>query len=113
MSHGAISVFSPVIASAATLSAEIDLGRSWKRVYIDPTGAASEVRFQAAASSGGTYRQVYLQQPTSSTVQSNIWKVASGVSGGIIEAPAGLRFFKVETTATVANGVTLKLICSD
>jgi hypothetical protein len=114
MAHGAISVFNVTIASGATLSSEVDLGRSWAKVYIDPTGAASEVRFQAAASSGGTYRQVYLPQPSStSTVQTNAWKVASAISGGVIEAPAGLRFVKVEATAAVANGATLKLYCSD
>lgn len=114
MAHGRYQVFSVVIASGATLSSEVDLGGSFARVYIDPTGAASEVRFQAAASTGGTYRQVYLpQSPGTSTVQTNAWKVASAISGGMIEGPAGLRFMKVETTASVANGATLKLICSD
>lgn len=113
MAHGAITAFNVTIASGATLSSEVDLGRSWARVYIDPTGAASEVRFQAAAASAGTYRQVYLPQPGTSTVQANIWKVSSGISGGVIECPAGIRFLKVETTAAVANGATLKLICSD
>lgn len=114
MSYGPSEVFSVAIASGATLSSEIDLTRCWTKVYIDPTGAASEVRFQAAVTQGGTYRQVYLpQSPSTSTVQTNIWKVASAISGGLIEAPAGLRYFKVETTATVANGATLKLICSE
>lgn len=114
MGHGAYSVFNAVIASGATLSSEVDLGRSWTKVYIDPTGAAAEVRFQAAAATGGTYRQVYLpQDPMTSTVQTNIWKIASGASGGMQEAPAGFRYMKVETIAAVTNGVTLKLICSD
>lgn len=113
MSHGALSIFNATMASGATLTSEVDLGRSWARVYLDPTGAASEVRFQAAATSGGTYRQVYLPQPGTSTVQANIWKVSSGISGGLIEAPAGLRYIKVETTAAVANGASFKLYCSD
>lgn len=113
MAHGIYKVYPVTIASGATLSSEIDLGMAFARIYIDPTGAASEVRFQAAATSGGTYRQVYLPNVNTSTVGTNIWKVASAVSGGIIEAPAGLRYIKVETTAAVANGVSLKLICSD
>lgn len=118
MSYGPVVVYNAVIASGATLSNEINLGKSWSRVYIDPTGAASEVRFQAAAvasASGGTYRQVLLPQGmgSTSTVQSNIWKVASGASGSIADAPVGFQYVKVETTAAVANGVTLKLICSD
>jgi hypothetical protein len=113
MGHGIYVVYNATIASGATLSSEIDLGRSFARVMIDPTGAASEVRFQAAATSGGSYRQVYLPTVNTSTVGSNIWKVSSAISGGMIEAPPGLRYMKIETTAAVANGATLKLICSD
>ncbi len=113
MSYGPISVFTVTMASAGTLSSEIDLGRSWKKVYLDPTGAASEVRIQAAITAGGTYRQVYHPSINSSTASANIFKIPSAVSGGLIEIPAGLRFVKVETTATVANGNAFKIICSD
>lgn len=113
MAHGAYSVFSVTMTSAATLTGQVDLGRTWAKVYIDPTNAKSEVRFQASPTSGGTFRQVYLPQPGTSTVQVNIWKVASGISGGMIEAPAGLRYMKIETIDAVADGVTFKLICSD
>ena len=114
MAHGIFRVYNVVIASGTSLSSEVDLGRTFTRVYVDPTGANAEVRFQAASTSGGTYRQVYFPGlGTTSTVQANIWKIASSVSGGIQEAPAGLQYIKVETTAAVANGATLKLICSD
>lgn len=112
MSWGAISVFAPVMASGTTLTAEIDLGRAWQRAWIDTTGAASEVRFQVATVSGGTYRQVMLPAANTSTVQANIWKISSGASGSLIDAPTGVRFLKVETTASVANGLTFKVICS-
>lgn len=116
MSFGSVKPFTAVIASGATLSAEIDFGRPFTRVYLDPTGCASEVRFQAASARGGTYRQVHLPQgggQNTSTVQSNIWKVSSGASGAFIDAPAGFQFLKVETTAAVANGVTVSLVASD
>lgn len=113
MGYGPISVFTVTITSGATLSSEISLGRSWKKVYIDPTGAASEVRIQAAATTGGTYRQVYHPPINSSTVGNNIFKIGSAVSGGICEIPAGLQYIKIETTAAVSNGNTFKLICSD
>lgn len=113
MSLNGVTAISVTMASGATLTGEIQFGRSFSRVYIDPTDANSEVRFQAAVAAGGTYRQVLLPQPATSTVQSNIWKVASAASGSMIEAPAGLRFMKIETTAAVANGATFTLICSD
>jgi len=101
------------MTSGATLTAEIDLARSWKSAYIDMTGAKSEVRFQASDASGGTYRQVYHPAINSSTVGVNIYKVTSASSGGYVPIPAGLRYLKVETTATVDDGNTFKIICSD
>jgi len=107
--------FAVTMASGGTLTSALDLGQTptWKKIYVDPTGANSEVRFQASHALDGTYRQVYMPQVSSSSVQSNIWKIASAVSGGLQEAPSGLRFLKVETTAAVANGATFYLICSD
>lgn len=113
MSHGPISVFSVSVASNATTSSEADLARAWKKVYLDPTGAGAEVRLWASDTSGGTLRQVYLPQPATSTVQANIWKVGSAVSGGLIEIAGGIRFMKFTVTATAADGATLKVYCSD
>jgi hypothetical protein len=113
MGHGAHTKYRATMASGGTLTSEIDLGRAWGKVYLDPTGAASEVRLQAAASTGGTFRQVYHPSINSSTVGANIFKIPSSVSGGLIELPAGLRFIKVETTAAVADGGSFTLICSD
>lgn len=109
---GAYEVFSVTMTSGATLTGEVDLKRAWSKIMIDTTGAASEVRFQGTTVTGGTYRQVLVPNALSSTVESNIWKVSSAASGSLPYAPTGLRYMKIETTATVANGVTFKLICS-
>jgi hypothetical protein len=108
-----ITVYSVTMASGGTLSSEINLAKSWRRAYIDVTGANSEVRFQAATESGGTFRQVYHPTINSATVANSIFKIPSATSGGMTEIPAGLQFLKVETTAAVANGNTFKIICSD
>lgn len=113
MGHGVACKFTVTMASGATLTGSLDLGRAYGKVYLDPTGAASEVRIQAAAASGGTFRQVYHPSINSSTVGANMFKIPSSVSGGLIEIPNGLRFIKVETTATVDNGATFTLIASD
>lgn len=113
MPYGPVVKFTGTIASGATLSSEINLSKSWTKVYLDPTGLASEVRVQAAASTGGTFRQVYHPPINSSTVGNNIFKIASAVSGGICEIPAGLQFIKIEATAAVANGATFTIVCAD
>lgn len=113
MGHGAHTKYTVSIASAGTFSSELDLGRAWGKVYLDPTGAASEVRLLAAATTGGTFRQVYHPSINSSTVGANVFKIPSSVSGGFIEVPVGFRFMKIEVTAAVANGNTFTIICSD
>lgn len=110
---GALPVYQVTMASGGTLTSELNLQRGFRKLYLDPTGAASEVRIQAAIASGGTYRQVYHPSINSATVAASIFKIPSSVSGGLIEIPAGLQFIKIETTAAVANGLTFKVICSD
>jgi hypothetical protein len=115
MGHGANTVFNVTIASAASTSGEVNLGRGWKRVFVDPTGAAAEVRFQAAPcvlGAAGTYR--WVQWPAANSTTAGTATVGSALSGSIVEAPlGGLQFVKVVCTGTVANGATLKLICTD
>jgi len=101
------------MASGGTLSSEVNLAKSWSNVYLDVTGAEAEVRLQAAATTGGTYRQVYHPSINSATVANNIYKIPSASSGGLVPLPAGLQFIKIETTAAVANGKTFNIICSD
>lgn len=115
MAHGAVTVFDVVIASGASTSNEVNLGRGWRRVLLDPTGAAAACNFQAAANAlgvSGTYRRVYYPAAAAGTDTAAL--VTSAVSGGLIEVPlAGFQFVKVVLTGTVANGATLKLICAD
>lgn len=113
MSHGPNSTYQVIIASNATTSAELDMGRVWKKVYLAPNSCGAEVRMLACESSGGTFKSVYLPQPATSTVQANLWKVATGVSGGVIEIAAGFRYMKFTVTATAANGTTFVVYGAD
>lgn len=116
MGHGANKVFNAVIASGVSTSSEVNLGRSWHRVFIDPAGAGGEIRFQAAPNalgSSGTYRTV--QWPASNSHTAGAAIVGSASSGSIVEVPlAGFQFVKVfASSGTVADGVTFKIYCSD
>ena len=114
MSWGAIKQVAVTMTSGATLTAEVDLGKSWKRIYLDMTGAASEVRLQAsvfASANAGAYRQVKYPAVNSTTAGNVL--IGSALSGGIVEVPAGYQYLKIETTAAVANGCTFNLVCTD
>ncbi len=113
MSYGPNTVYKVTFASAGTFSSELDLKRTWKKLYVDATGALAEMRMVATDAAGGTYRQVYHPSINSATVAANIFKIPSSTSGGYIEIPAGFRFIKLEVTAAIANGATFKIIASD
>lgn len=112
MGHGAYAPFNVVIASGTSTSAEVDLGRAWRHVFLDPTGALGECRLQAAPVTGGTYRMV--QWPAYLSGTAGTFTAGSGLSGSVVEVPlAGLRFVKVFATGTITNGATLKILCGD
>jgi hypothetical protein len=115
MSHGPLSVFYKTIASAATKSSEFDLARAWKTVYLEIPSMTSntQIHIQAANESGGTYRRVYHPAVNSSAAQVNVFAITSSVTGCMVPIPNGFRYLKVETTATVDNGATFRMICSD
>lgn len=114
MSYGPYAVFTQTIASAATLSSEFDVGRSWKRVYLETTSMTSnsQIHIQAAATSGGTYRRVKIHDPGSATVSVD-FAVASAATSHMMPVPTGFRYYKVETTATMDSGQSFNLVCSD
>ena len=115
MGHGAFSAFSQNMVSAATLSPAFDLQRGWSSVYlVIPTmNSNTQLHIQGCESATGTFRRVKHPSINSSTITTNDFAIASSATNRIVPIPNGLRFLKVEATATVDNGATFKIICSD
>ena len=114
MAIGKVSAFNVVIASAASTSNELDLGRGYQRVVFDSTGALGQTQFLAAPASGGTYRLI--RYPVLSGMSApQTCTVGSAMSGSLVEVTPlqGLRFVKVAATGAIADGATLKIYCSD
>ena len=117
MSYGIVKVFTVTMASAGTLSSECYLGKSWGNAYLEIKSMNSNTQHHiqaaaAASSSGGVYRRVKLV-PVSATVQTTDWYVASAASSAFVPLPAGLQYLKIEKAATVDNGATYSIVCSD
>jgi hypothetical protein len=118
MAHGRCQSFNAVIASAATTSAEVDLGSSFNRVYVNIAGAVStDVSFQAApptAAGAGTYGFLRFCIASGVTAPATAL-VGSACSGFFVEVPvlAGQRYVKVVARSAVADGATIKIIGSD
>lgn len=110
-------VYTGTIASGASISNEIDLGRTYRTVYLDSDGLGANASIyisHAASGSSGTYNQLYHPNVNTSTAQApNAFVITSALSGGVVPLPDGIRFLKVAVTATAANGANFRLICSD
>ena len=116
MSHGLTTVYTSTMASGATMSSEVDLGRAYRTVFlVIPTMATASngMYIYSSDASGGTYRAVMHPAINSATVGDNVYTIASALTNAVVPIPAGLRFLKVNTDATVANGCSFKIICSD
>lgn len=116
MSFGPVKVFTCSVASAATLSGEVDLGKDWRSVYLEIASMTSNSQhhIQAAASSGGTYRRVKVANVSTGTVQTLDFAVASTATSTFIKIPVdGLQYVKVELTATADSGQSYRIVCGN
>jgi hypothetical protein len=108
--------FAKTMSSGGTLTGEIDLSNAWGSVYLEiPTLTSSpgDMYIKAAATTGGTFRRVRHPSINSSTVTTNLFTIASACTNCIVPVPNGLRFLKVETDNTVADGCVFRVICGN
>lgn len=110
-----ISVFTVSMASGGTLTTYIDLGGSWENCYLQVPSMISNTQhhIQTATDYDQIYRRVKHPAINSLTVGTNDFAITSSATNCVIPMPNGLRFIKIETTATVDSGETYKIICAD
>ena len=101
-------IFTLTVPSGVTTSNEVDLGRSYRKVYLEtPSPIAAEAVIYAASESGGTFKQMYNSGATA--------VIASSISNMFIDLKdyAYTRYMKIALTAAAANGSTYKVVCLD
>lgn len=114
MSYGPLVPFFATMASAGTLTPAVDLQRSWKNVFLEiPTMTSNTQHYIQGSSSNTTYRRIYHPQQNSPAPVGAAFIVDSAVTNALIPIPAGIRYLKIETTATVNDGAVYRIICSD
>ena len=116
MSYGPIKTYDLSIASGATSSSEVDLGRAYSKVLLDLPSATTFTLFvQGATASGGNFKRIYhapgdnLSDPDAIEIASSI----AGANGAIVGIPNYTQYMKLESATAVANGAAYKLICVD
>lgn len=115
MSYSPVSAFSTAIDSGVTLSDEIDLGQGWPHVTVEipSMGSGTDVYFQAANASSGTYRRIH-HRLTNSTDNPAAMNVDSSVTNCFIHLEfVNVRYFKIElSTAMTATSAAFNVVCS-
>lgn len=106
------------MASAATLTSELDLSGAWNTVYLEVPTMTSNTQLHiqgsyANSASGGSYRRIYHPPLNSSTVATNPFAIVSGATNCIVPIPGGVRFLKIESTATVNDGAIFRVFVGD
>jgi hypothetical protein len=129
MSYGPYVVFPISVASGATRTSEVNLGRSWKQLYLDvPTFPSQTTLYLvAAAFSGGPYRRLYGIGSYTATVQGTEFSIQSTCSNAILKLESfkndtafstgnislPFKYIQIETQTSIDDGVSFNLICSD
>jgi len=103
-------IYPATIASFAT-SVSVDLGKPYGSVFIEVPTMASQTAWSLSTSTDGSiYRKVNVVV-NSSTLQFASYTVGSAITGVMLNAPAGFRYYKIDTTAVVSFTAGFKFIC--
>jgi hypothetical protein len=117
MGHGVQRVFDATIASFATASSEIDLGRSFQVISVEVPAMTSNTAsyIQCADTSGGTFRRMAVASVGTSTVAANDIAIASSATNKIVTIPLPIpaRYIRIETSAIVSFTAAYKVVCGD
>jgi hypothetical protein len=112
-------VFDATIASFATASSEVNLGKGWPIVkVVVPTMTSNSTWYvqvgDALSASGGIYRRVVQHDPASASVSVDK-QVLSSVTYRCIpfQEAAGAQYLKVESQNILSFSAGFKIICSD
>ncbi len=115
MSYGPVQAFTVGVASGASTSSYIDLGKSFTKlaVYYVTMTTGSVVSVFGCPTVDGTYLPVQERVSTSS-VQYQTVQLPTSVSGSwaMIDAPP-FRYIQLVTTATVVGGVSFTVVGRD
>lgn len=114
MSYGPMAVYTVTMASGGTLTGGADIARSYKNVFLEiPTMNSNTQLHVWGSSDNSTFRRVYQPMQNSAAPTGALFTINSAVTGALVPIPNGIRYVKVESTATVDNGCVFKMICSD
>lgn len=116
MSYGPVKAFTCVIASGASTSSSIDLGKSNTQlaVLVGTMSTGSPMSVFGSTSSSGTYSAVYYRV-ASSTAQYNLLSIATAASAtwSVID-PIPFQYIQfVATSGVISGGCAISVLAQD
>lgn len=116
MSYGPVKVFNVGIASGASTSSMLDLGKSYTRLAVGyvtmSTGALVSV--YGADSSTGTAKPIVVLVPSTATVAYQSLQIPTSTSGSWAQFDAvPFQYVQFITSAVVSDGVSFTVLAAD
>lgn len=119
MSYGPPKLVTVVIASGASTSSDVNLGRAYSRlgVQIGTMSTGVNVQIQHSVDNGTTWKYAFHPPIASSTVGTPQFIISAGVGsgGGYVLFPNGttLEHIRFVGTGVVSGGVSFVVVASD
>lgn len=114
MSYGPYTVFTATMPSGGTSTSGVELARAWKYIYLEiPTMTSNTEMYVNGSGLDTTYRPIYHALPAITFPVAIRFVINSALTNAFVPVPNGIRYLKVETSATVDDGCIFRVVCSD
>jgi len=113
MSFGPIKVFTVSIASGASTPSTISMDRGYSRVYAEVSSMSTAAALAVYGSTDGTSFRPVFERVNTAPVQYQALVIATNAANGVAPIDCVFPFVQFRASATVTDGVTIKLICVD
>lgn len=111
MGHGVCQYFLGSVASAATVSTSIDLGRSFAHMILNIPARSNTTLYVQVSPDNSSFKRVY--NPASRAGAETQFQVLSATTNAAVPIPGGFRYFKVESQDAISDGMNFTVTVSD
>jgi hypothetical protein len=109
-----VSVFNGTLASGASTVTSIDLGQDgWRHVYLDLPSLSTNAQVALFGSNDNSSFKAIHERVNTATVQQQAYFIQSSSNNALVEVPFKLRYLQLRCSATVDDGGTFKVVCSE
>lgn len=114
MSYGPAQVFTVSMASGASTTSNLALGKSFSKIYVEIGTMSTNVFVDVYASTDGTvYKQVFERVNTAPVQYQTMFISTQPIGTGVVAIDACYPYLQFRGTGVVSGGCTIKVIGVD